>query len=111
MLDKWRERTRKRLIERLRPGRDEEELNELIERADAVHSDEHRQMLQRLIGFQDIRVREIMLPRSAIAAVELGEHGIRVNAVNADQVDTPLFRRFVSERARQRGVSVEDPGE
>ncbi len=43
-----------------------------------------------------------------VAAVELGAHGIRVNAVNADQVDTPLFRRFVSERARLRGVSVEE---
>jgi hemolysin (HlyC) family protein len=72
MLNSWRERLRKKLITRLRPGRDEAELNELIERADAVHSDEHRQMLQRLIGFQDIRVREIMVPRSAIDAVEMG---------------------------------------
>ena len=72
MWDKWRERWRKRMIVRLRPGRDEAELVELIERSDAVHSDEHRQMLQRLVGFQDIRVREIMVPRSAIDAVELG---------------------------------------
>ena len=42
-----------------------------------------------------------------VAAVELGADGIRVNAINADQVDTPLFRAFVQERARQRGVSVE----
>jgi magnesium and cobalt transporter len=72
MWDKWRERRRNRMLVRLRPGRDEAELNALIERADAVHSDEHRQMLQRLIGFQDIRVREIMIPRSSIHAVELG---------------------------------------
>ena len=43
-----------------------------------------------------------------VAALELGEHGIRVNAINADQVDTPLFRRFVEERARSRGNSVEE---
>lgn len=49
-----------------------------------------------------------LLQALRVAAVELGEHGIRVNAVNADQVDTPLFRRFVSERARQRGVSIEE---
>lgn len=42
-----------------------------------------------------------------VAAVELGADGIRVNAINADQVDTPLFRAFVQERARQRGVSVD----
>jgi rhamnose utilization protein RhaD (predicted bifunctional aldolase and dehydrogenase)/NAD(P)-dependent dehydrogenase (short-subunit alcohol dehydrogenase family) len=40
-----------------------------------------------------------------VAAVELGGDGIRVNAINADQVDTPLFRRFVRERAASRGVS------
>ena len=33
--------------------------------------------------------------------------GIRVNAINADQIETPLFRRFVAERAASRGVSVE----
>jgi NAD(P)-dependent dehydrogenase (short-subunit alcohol dehydrogenase family) len=42
-----------------------------------------------------------------VAAVELGADGIRVNAINADQVDTPLFRAFVQQRAQQRGVSVE----
>jgi len=43
-----------------------------------------------------------------VAALELGEHGIRVNSINADQIDTPLFRRFVEERARQRGRSFEE---
>ena len=41
-----------------------------------------------------------------VAAVELGADGIRVNAINADQVETPLFLRFVEERAASRGVSV-----
>ena len=43
-----------------------------------------------------------------VAAVELGGDGIRVNAINADQIDTPLFRRFVRERAASRGVSEEE---
>src|SRR5881398_2177132 len=33
--------------------------------------------------------------------------GIRVNAINADQIDTPLFRRFAQERAASRGISLE----
>ena len=43
-----------------------------------------------------------------IAALELGEDDIRVNAINADQVDTPLFRRFVEARARAAGRRVDE---
>jgi NAD(P)-dependent dehydrogenase (short-subunit alcohol dehydrogenase family) len=46
-----------------------------------------------------------LLQALRVAAVELGGDGIRVNAINADQVDTPLFRRFVRERAASRGIS------
>ncbi|MBA3556176.1 MAG: SDR family oxidoreductase, partial [Gemmatimonadales bacterium] len=46
-----------------------------------------------------------LLQALRVAAVELGGDGIRVNAINADQVDTPLFRRFVQERAASRGVT------
>jgi NAD(P)-dependent dehydrogenase (short-subunit alcohol dehydrogenase family) len=46
-----------------------------------------------------------LLQALRVAAVELGGDGIRVNAINADQVDTPLFRRFVGERAARRGVT------
>ena len=46
-----------------------------------------------------------LLQALRVAAVELGPDGIRVNAINADQVDTPLFRQFVRERARSRGVT------
>jgi NAD(P)-dependent dehydrogenase (short-subunit alcohol dehydrogenase family) len=46
-----------------------------------------------------------LLQALRVAAVELGGDGIRVNAINADQVDTPLFRRFVRERAVSRGVT------
>ena len=46
-----------------------------------------------------------LLQALRVAAVELGPDGIRVNAINADQVDTPLFRSFVRERAASRGVT------
>jgi len=49
-----------------------------------------------------------LLQAMRVAAVELGHDGIRVNAINADQVETPLFLRFVKERAAMRGVSVEE---
>ena len=40
-------------------------------------------------------------------AVELGPSGIRVNYFNADFVDTPLMKKLIAERARQRDVSPE----
>jgi rhamnulose-1-phosphate aldolase/alcohol dehydrogenase len=40
-------------------------------------------------------------------ATELGPHGVRVNYFNADFVDTPLMRKLITERARQRGVSFD----
>ena len=49
-----------------------------------------------------------LLQALRVAAVELGPHGIRVNAINADQVETPLFLQFVKQRAASRGVSVEE---
>ena len=39
------------------------------------------------------------------AANELGRHGITANYINADAVDTPLFRSLVRQRAEQRGVT------
>jgi rhamnose utilization protein RhaD (predicted bifunctional aldolase and dehydrogenase)/NAD(P)-dependent dehydrogenase (short-subunit alcohol dehydrogenase family) len=48
-----------------------------------------------------------LLQALRVAAVELGGDGIRVNAINADQIETPLFRKFVAERAASRGVTVE----
>jgi rhamnose utilization protein RhaD (predicted bifunctional aldolase and dehydrogenase)/NAD(P)-dependent dehydrogenase (short-subunit alcohol dehydrogenase family) len=48
-----------------------------------------------------------LLQALRVAAVELGGDGIRVNAINADQIETPLFLQFVGERAKSRGVSVE----
>jgi rhamnose utilization protein RhaD (predicted bifunctional aldolase and dehydrogenase)/NAD(P)-dependent dehydrogenase (short-subunit alcohol dehydrogenase family) len=49
-----------------------------------------------------------LLQALRVAAVELGADGIRVNAINADQVETPLFLQFVKERAASRGVTVEE---
>jgi rhamnose utilization protein RhaD (predicted bifunctional aldolase and dehydrogenase)/NAD(P)-dependent dehydrogenase (short-subunit alcohol dehydrogenase family) len=49
-----------------------------------------------------------LLQALRVAAVELGGDGIRVNAINADQIETPLFLQFVRERATSRGVSVEE---
>ena len=49
-----------------------------------------------------------LLQALRVAAVELGADGIRVNAINADQIETPLFLEFVRERAANRGVSVEE---
>lgn len=47
-----------------------------------------------------------LLQALRVAAVELGGDGIRVNAINADQIETPLFLKFVEERAASRGLSV-----
>jgi len=63
-------RTRRRLLERLQPGRDEAELMDLIAASPAIQSEEQRHMLRRLIEFQDTRVREVMVPRSDIQAIE-----------------------------------------
>jgi rhamnose utilization protein RhaD (predicted bifunctional aldolase and dehydrogenase)/NAD(P)-dependent dehydrogenase (short-subunit alcohol dehydrogenase family) len=49
-----------------------------------------------------------LLQALRVAAVELGPDRIRVNAINADQVDTPVFRQFVKARAASRGVSEEE---
>jgi rhamnose utilization protein RhaD (predicted bifunctional aldolase and dehydrogenase)/NAD(P)-dependent dehydrogenase (short-subunit alcohol dehydrogenase family) len=48
-----------------------------------------------------------LLQALRVAAVELGGDGIRVNAIHADQIETPLFLKFVQERAAMRGVSTE----
>jgi rhamnose utilization protein RhaD (predicted bifunctional aldolase and dehydrogenase)/NAD(P)-dependent dehydrogenase (short-subunit alcohol dehydrogenase family) len=48
-----------------------------------------------------------LLQALRVAAVELGRDGIRVNAINADQIETPLFLQFVRERAANRRVTFE----
>lgn len=41
-------------------------------------------------------------------ASELGKHGITANYINADAVDTPLFRNLVRLRAEQQGKTEEE---
>ncbi len=41
------------------------------------------------------------------AASELSRHGITANYINADAIDTPLFRSLVKERAESRGETEE----
>ena len=48
-----------------------------------------------------------LLQALRVAAVELGPDGIRVNAINADQVETPLFLRFAAARAAAAGRTLE----
>nr|AUN36846.1 putative rhamnulose-1-phosphate aldolase/putative lactaldehyde dehydrogenase [uncultured bacterium] len=48
-----------------------------------------------------------LLQALRVAAVELGADGIRVNAINADQIETPLFLEFVKQRAASRGLTPE----
>ncbi len=66
----WMKSIRKQMIDHIRPGRDEQELLAVLGRAEAVQSDAQRSMLEQLIEFHDTRVREVMIPRSAIHAVE-----------------------------------------
>ncbi len=41
-------------------------------------------------------------------ANELGRHGITANYINADAVDTPLFRDLLRQRAEAAGLSKEE---
>jgi NAD(P)-dependent dehydrogenase (short-subunit alcohol dehydrogenase family) len=52
------------------------------------------------------KAAEINFARAA--AQELGPFGIRVNYVNADMVDTPMFRRLLKKRAKDGKVSEGD---
>ncbi|MDX8409562.1 MAG: hemolysin family protein [Mariprofundales bacterium] len=73
----YRQRLRRWWIETLRPGKDDQELLEIINRAEAVRSEEQRQMLEHIIEMKETRVREVMTPRSEIivlhADMSLGE--------------------------------------
>jgi len=66
----WMKHIRKQIIDHIRPGRDQQELLAVLGRAEAVQSDAQRSMLEQLIEFHDTRVREVMVPRSEIHAVE-----------------------------------------
>lgn len=68
-IQRWLQGLRRLFIERLRPGRDQEELFSVLGRAEALQSDEQRSMFEQLLVFHDTRVREVMIPRSSITSV------------------------------------------
>ena len=55
-----------------------------------------------LSSYGSAKAAEINFARAA--AQELGPLGIRVNYVNADMVDTPMFRKLLKRRAKDSGV-------
>lgn len=65
----WLQSLRRALIRRLRPGRTTDELMQVLARAEAVQSDEQRNMLIQMMQFHDMRIREIMVSRSEIHAL------------------------------------------
>lgn len=90
MLSDWKNRLRQKLIEKLRPGRTEEELLEIISAADAIISDEQREQMERMVEFQDTRVREVMISRSEIIAVDAGMELTEVEKVMSENGVTRL---------------------
>jgi len=71
MLKRLQHRIRHYLIHSLRPGQNHHELLSIIGRAEAIHSEEQRCMLEGIIEFHDTRVREVMIPRSEIKAIDI----------------------------------------
>jgi len=70
MSKNFQEWLRQKLLTRLRPGRSEDELLTMIGSAEAIQSDEQRHQMESMVEFHDMRVREVMIPRSEIKAVE-----------------------------------------
>lgn len=69
IINRWKRSIRSLILNYLRPGHDTEELLGILQRAVAVRSEDQRDMLEQVVEFGDLRVREIMVPRSAIHAV------------------------------------------
>ena len=63
------QRLRHWLLHTLRPGETDDELLGVINRAEAIRSEEQREMLERIIEIDDTRVRGVMTPRSEIIAL------------------------------------------
>jgi len=71
MSKRFQEWLRQKLLTRLRPGRSEDELLTLIGSAEAIQSDEQRLQMESMVEFHDMRVREVMISRSEIKAVDI----------------------------------------
>jgi len=70
-MSQWRNKLRKKVLVWLRPGQNEEELLNIVQRAEFIRSDEQRRMLIQAVEFHDTRVREIMTPRSHLHTIDL----------------------------------------
>jgi len=71
MFKRFQHRIRQYLLNSLRPGQTHQELLSVIGRAEVIHSDEQRHMLEGIVEFHDTRVREVMIPRSEIKAIDV----------------------------------------
>jgi len=71
MRENMNERWRSRMLHYLRPGQTEHELLDIIQRAEAIQSDVHRDMLGNLLCFSHTRVRELMVPRLDMLALDI----------------------------------------
>lgn len=71
MVEVINERWRNRMLKYLRPGQTENELLDIIKRAEAIQSDAHRDMLGNLLCFSHTRVRELMVPRLDMLALDI----------------------------------------
>lgn len=71
MFKRFQHRIRQYLLNSLRPGQTHQELLSVIGRAEAIRSDEQRHMLEGIVEFHDTRVREVMIPRSEIKAIDI----------------------------------------
>ena len=59
-------------------------------------------------GDRDLAKWAALVHYARNAANELGRYGITANYINADAVDTPLFRNLVRQRAEQQGKTVDE---
>lgn len=97
--NKARLRSRAALLKRLRPGKNVDELLDVIQRAEAIPSEDQRQLLERFINFHDLRVREIMTPSSDIKSLDMhcsvqqaSEEMLAYNLVRMPVIDGSLDR-------------------
>ncbi len=103
ILTRFRTSMRRRALDILRPGKDHTELLHILERAEAILSDEQRRMLEEMIHFQDTRVREIMVPRSDILHLPVG---YSVQEAAAYAVETRVLRLPVTDGSRDQILGI-----
>lgn len=72
-LKSFKRKLRTLTLQWLRPGANKEELMEMLSHAEAIQSDEQRRMFEDVIEFRETRVREIMVPRSDIKAIDIND--------------------------------------